>query len=119
MLLRESQARLRDWKTMSQHNRMWALKLGTAAAALAILLYGKPLREQNLRKLRVFCDHPTLILPEGFKGEARLVLPGEITKNGNPIAGEIELEAMPILQFYYETVRDKLIAEHPQELCRV
>ena len=113
MLLRESQARLRDWKTMSQHNRMWALKLGTAAAALAILLYGKPLREQNLRKLRVFCDHPTLILPEGFKGEARLVLPGEITKNGNPIAGEIELEAMPILQFYYETVRDKLIAEHP------
>ncbi len=113
MLMRECQARLRNWGKMTQHSRMRALKLGTAAAALTILLYGKPLREQNLRKLRVYCDHPTLILPVDFKGEAYLDLPGEITKNGKPIAGELDPEAMPILRFYYETVREKLIAEHP------
>lgn len=113
MLTRECQARLQNWGKMTQHARMRALKLGTAAAALTILLYGKPLREQNLRKLRVYCDHPTLILPVDFKGEARLDLPGEITKNGKPIAGELDPEAMPILRFYYEIVREKLIAEHP------
>jgi hypothetical protein len=113
MLKRECQARLQNWGKMTQHARMRALKLGTAAAALTILLYGKPLREQNLRKLRAYCDHPTLILPVDFKGEACLDLPGEITKNGKPIAGELDPEAMPILRFYYEIVREKLIAEHP------
>lgn len=114
MLMRESQTRLRNWEKMSQHERMRALKLGTAAAALTVLLHGKPLRERNLRELRVFCDDdPTLILPVDFKGVARLDLPGEITKNGKPIAGDLDSEAMPILRFYYNTVREKLISEHP------
>lgn len=114
MLMRESQTRLWNWEKMSQHERMRALKLGTAAAALTVLLHGKPLRERNVRELRVFCDDdPTLILSEDFKGEARLDIPGEFTKNGNPIAGELDPEAMPILRFYYETVREKLISAHP------
>ena len=113
ILMRESAARLRSWTSMTQHQRMRALKLGTAAAALAILLYGKPLRERNLRELRAHCDAPTLILPPDFKGRARFDLPGELTKNGKPIAGELDPEAMPILQFYFETVREKLISAHP------
>ena len=113
-LMRQCQTRLKKWNTMSQHARMQTLKLGTAAAALAILLYGKPLRETNLRELRVFCDErQTLILPPEFVGKARLDLPGEITKNGKPIEGEFDPEAMPILRFYYEVIRKKLIAEHP------
>jgi hypothetical protein len=113
LLLQMSREILDRWDEISAPIvRMRGLKLGVAAAQAAILFYGKPIRATNLRHLRLWCDEPTLALPGG-RGAARLNIPAEETKNGRPIEGELDPEARPILRFYLESVRKRLIEAHP------
>jgi hypothetical protein len=115
LLMRMSREVLNRWDKTGPVERMRGLKLGVAAAQAAILFYGKPIRAANLRCLRIWCDAPTLALPDG-RGAARLNIPGEETKNGRPIEGDLDPEARPILRWYLESVRTRLIEAHP---CRV
>ena len=93
--------------------RMRGLKLGVAAAQAAVLLYGKPIRAANLRALRIWCDEQSLVLPSGRARTVLLSIPGEEVKNGKPIEGELDPEAWPVLRFYLEEVRPRLITAHP------
>jgi hypothetical protein len=91
---------------------MRALSLGMAAVVAAVLFRGSPVRARNVRGLTFRGDGCQLFLHPA-EGEARLSIPGELVKNGEPIAADLDADAGPVVEWYLEQVRPKLVGDHP------
>jgi hypothetical protein len=116
-LMRRSREILDRWETLKAKKRlkrmMDGLKFGIAAAQAAILLYGSPLRAANLNAVPYRGEGAMILLPQHADDPLQIAVPGEATKNGAAIEGDCDPEALPILRFYIDEVRTKLVSDHP------
>jgi hypothetical protein len=115
-LMRRADAILARWdelkrkgKKGSNKQRMEALSLGVAACAFAILHRGSPVRAANLRSLRHEGDQAHL-LRNGETGVLRLAIPALEVKNRHEIDTECDDDAWPVIAWYLEKIRPKLVA---------
>jgi hypothetical protein len=114
-LMRKAEAILRDWdkhKTAKRQKLMMqALRMGITACAAAILFRGSPVRAANLRNLTFRGDAANIRLS---KAEVlRIVIPGSQVKNGADIDHDGEDDAWPVIAWYLDRIRPKLVADHP------
>lgn len=110
--LREAPTRI--WReAISEKHATWrTLARAQAALALAILTY-MPLRLQNLTTLSF--DVHLHLLPSP-RASSTLVVPGEETKNGQPIAYDIPPHIVAMLLAYRDDFVPKLIGVRPKQV---
>jgi len=85
-----------------------AIQLGTLAAFFVIELWGVPLRLGNFLALRIRGEAPTLILPQGKRDYAMIILNGGAVKNGKPVRARIprsRAKALEVLDWYLDEIR--------------
>ena len=113
-LMREADRILKDWdkhkRKKNQKLRMDALKMGTTACMAAILFRAAPVRAANLRHLKFQGDAANLV-DDG--GGLRVIVPGEEVKNRRAIDQTADDDAWPVIAWYLEHIRPKLIGDHP------
>ncbi len=115
-LMKEANRILANWdefKRKGQHKvRMRALKLGIAAVQSAILFRGSAVRASNLRGLTFQGDEAQLILdPE--VDDVEISIPAIFVKNRVAIEADFDPDARPVINWYLEHIRPKLIDDHP------
>ena len=113
-LMRQADAILARWdrgEALPPSVRMRALELGTAAAIAAILFRASCVRASNLHGLKFRGEGATLQLEH--EAGAQVDVPGDQTKTGAPVGGEVDDDGLPILLWYRDRVRPRLIDEHP------
>ena len=91
---------------------MLALRMGVAALQSAILFRASPVRSTNMRTLRDKGDENELRMDERLT-EIRLAIPGDQVKNGREIDEIADDDLAPILRWYLDEIRPKLIKSHP------
>ena len=115
VLMRKANAILAQWSQLKKQRRkkklMDALRMGIAACAAAILFRASPVRAANLRNLR-FRGDDAHFNPEA-RADMRIVISGEETKNGAAIDHPADDDAWPVIAWYLEHIRPKLLADHP------
>lgn len=87
------------------------VQLGVLAAFSAIALWGVPLRIDNLRCLRHRGENPTLVLPNGGRQRAYLLIPEQDVKNRKPIRAHISdgpTRALEIIEWYLDVIRPRV-----------
>lgn len=85
-----------------------AIQLGTLAVFAAIGLWGVPLRLENALALRIRGERPTLVLPQGKRDYAMLVIPGEDVKNGKRVHARISrnrARALEVIEWFMKEIR--------------
>lgn len=96
---------------------MMALRMGIAAIATAILFRASPVRSTNLRTLRMRgegAEFSTEQLTQDARlRELRLQIPGTQVKNGATIDEIADDDLAPIVRWYLEEIRPRLISAHP------
>ena len=113
-LMHQAEAILVRWdrgEALPPSARMRALELGTAAAMAAILFRASCVRAANLHGLKFRGEGATLLL--AHEAGAKVDVPGSETKTGAPVGGEIDDDGLPILEWYRNRIRPRLIDEHP------
>lgn len=91
---------------------MAALRMGVAATMAAVLFRASPLRATNLRHLRFRGENPDLLIDRDA-GTVRIVIPGDQVKNGEDIDDDGDDDLLPILAWYLEEIRPRLVGAHP------
>jgi hypothetical protein len=89
------------------HSRQ-VLQLGALAVFAAIELWGVPLRIENALALRIRGERPTLILPQGKRDYAMIVIPGPEVKNGKRIHARISrnrAKALEVIEWFMGEIR--------------
>lgn len=96
---------------------MTALRLGIAAAQIAILFRASPVRSTNLRNLRMRGEDAELplgaLMADPRLRSLRLQIPGAQVKNGATIDEIADDDLAPILRWYLAEIRPRLIDHHP------
>lgn len=113
-LMRQADAILARWdrrEALPPSLRMRALELGTAAAIAAVLFRASCVRAANVHGLRYRGEGATLQLEH--EAGARVDVPGSETKTGAPAGGEVDDDGLPVLLWYRDRVRPRLIDKHP------
>jgi integrase len=110
-LKRMAQKTLNKWDQASQKERMTALKLGMAACINAILYRTSPIRKKNLSHLKFKGEDCDLIVQRN--GELRLFIPREQVKNCRDIDLQADDSAAPIVRWYIDNIRFRLLKHHP------
>ena len=113
-LMRQAEAILARWdrgEALPPSVRMRALELGTAAAIAAVLFRASCVRAANLHGMRHRGEGATLLLEH--EAGAQVDVPGDQTKTGMPVGGEVDDDGLPILVWYRDRIRPRLVDEHP------
>lgn len=113
-LRRRAEAILARWdrgETLPPSMRMQALELGTAATIAAILFRGSCVRAANLHGMKFRGEGATLLLDH--EAGPRIAVPGSETKTGADVEGDVDDDGLPIIEWYLERIRPRLISEHP------
>jgi len=115
-LMRRADAILDKWDELKWKRKkgsakicMEAISLGVAACAFAILHRGSPVRATNLRSLRHEGDDAHLLRNDDT-GVLRLAIPALQVKNRHEIDTDCDDDAWPVIAWYLERVRPKLVA---------
>nr|WP_319484732.1 hypothetical protein [uncultured Cohaesibacter sp.] len=116
ILKKRSQQILNNWSNSTQKERMLAMKMGLGACVNAILYRSSPVRAKNLNSLKFRGDQRHLFIKDD---DLRISIPGNEVKNNKPINHEADDDAAPIIKWYIEFIRPKLIQDHPYgiKLC--
>jgi hypothetical protein len=91
---------------------MAALRMGVAAMMAAVLFRASPVRAANLRHLRFRGEDPDFRI-DWRSRMVRIVIPGEQVKNGEDIDDDSDDDLAPILAWYLDEIRPRLIEAHP------
>ena len=105
-----------NWDKSTPKQRMLAIKHGISACANAILYRASPIRAGNLNALRFRGDDSNIFIQDT---KCQIRIPRDLVKNRKTIDHEGDDDAAPILKWYIDFVRPKLIHEHPYgvKLC--
>ncbi|TLP45426.1 hypothetical protein FDK21_11730 [Cohaesibacter sp. CAU 1516] len=116
LLMKLSRKILSNWDKAPQHQRMLALKMGSAACANAILYRASPVRAGNLITLKFRGEERNIFINDD---DLRIQLQSAAVKNRKAINHEADDDAAPIVQWYISHIRPKLINDHPYraKLC--
>ena len=113
-LRRRAEAILARWdrgEALPPSARMRALDLGTAAAMSAMLLRASCIRAANLHGMRFRGEGATLLLDH--EAGPKVDVPGDQTKTGADVGGEVDEEGLPFLEWYLERICPRLVGDHP------
>jgi integrase len=107
----EARRRLADWEHLGCNARIHTIKLGMAAAMIAIQL-ARPLRTKNLNLMTVGVEGSELLAPRRPGSAAQIVIDGRRVKNGEDIEHALPRPLWRIVAFWIDELRPKLIALH-------
>lgn len=107
-----------DWEGKVRPGEvMMALRMGIAAIATAILFRASPVRSTNLRTLRMRGEGAEFsteqLMQDARLRELRLHVPGAQVKNRVTIDEIADDDLAPVVRWYLEEIRPRLIAAHP------
>lgn len=98
------------YRTLTKAERNDLRQLGTLAAMAAIWIWIAPLRITNLMELTISGPQRKLHLPEGKRGYAILLIPGQETKTRRSIRKKVypnRSRALEIIEFYMKHIRPR------------
>lgn len=92
------------------------VQLGVLAAIAAVAVWGAPLRIGNMRRLRLFGEKPSIIMPGGRNRDVLIDIPAAETKRRKRIQQSIvardsparDNRAVEILEWYIREIRPRL-----------
>lgn len=110
-------AKERAGKRLRPSEMMDALRAGVAATIAAILFRASPVRSANLRTLRMRGEGAEFDLTAFERdkrlAELRLSIPGEQVKNETHIDEIADDDLAPVLTWYLQEIRPRLVSAHP------
>lgn len=98
------------YRTLTMAEQDDLRQLGALAAMAAIWIWIAPLRITNLMELTISGPQRKLHLPEGKRGYAMLLIPGDETKTGRPIRKKVypnRSRALEVIEFYMTHIRQR------------
>lgn len=107
---------LADWERLGVNERIKLLKLGAAAAMIALQL-ARPLRTANVHQLTVG-DGAELRRPRRAGAPAQVVIDRRRVKNCNDIEHALPWPLWEIVSFWLDELRPRWIAMHAQRGAR-
>lgn len=115
LLMKESRSHLQNWEQYKKERKrklmIHALYCGIAAAQAEILFRVTPVRARNLRTLSIRGPDATLVHVD--TESPRIDIPGRTVKNKYDIDALFESDAGPVLRFYLDEIRPRLVSDHP------